>query len=131
MYMAWMTAAMELMVSDTLTRSVAIPSKASSMSDRLSMAMPTRPTSPSARGSSESSPSWVGRSKATLRASCPRAIRYLKRALLSRGVPKPTYWRMVHTRARYISGWMPRVNGNSPGAPRSRAGSKRSRSSGP
>src|SRR3990167_4360679 len=88
---------MELIVRETLTRSSGIPLNASSMSARVSMAIPTRPTSPSARGSLESRPHWVGRSKATLSASWPWAIRYLKRALVSTGVPKPTYWRMVQT----------------------------------
>ena len=85
------------MVNETLTRSAGIPANASSMSARLSIAMPTRPTSPSARGSSESSPSWVGKSNATLRASCPWLMRYLNLALVSPGVPNPTYCRMVHT----------------------------------
>src|SRR3990167_5036540 len=58
-------------------------------------------------------------------------MRYLKRPLLSAGVPKPTYCLIVHTRARYISGWIPRVKGYSPGTPRSRAGSKSARSPGP
>ncbi len=117
---AWMKAAMELIVNEMETRSAAMPSKASSMSSRESTAIPTRPTSPSARGSSESSPSCVGRSKATLRASCPWAIRYLKRAFVSTGVPKPMYCRIVHTRERYMRGWIPRVKGYSPGSPRSR-----------
>ena len=99
---AWMNAAIELIVNEMDTRSAAIPSKASSMSRSESTAIPTRPTSPSARGSSESSPSWVGRSKATLSASCPCAMRYLKRALVSAGVPKPMYWRIVQTRERYM-----------------------------
>jgi len=119
--MAVIGAAMELIVSDTLTRSSGMPLNASSISARVSIAIPTRPTSPSARGSSESRPHWVGKSKATLSASWPWAMRYLKRAFVSIGVPKPTYWRMVQTRARYISGWIPRVKGYSPGSPRSRA----------
>ena len=126
-----MKAAIELMVNEMETRSAGIPSNASSMSPSESTAMPTRPTSPSARGSSESSPSWVGRSNATFSASWPWAIRYLKRALVSAGVPKPTYWRMVHGRARYMCGWMPRVKGYCPGSPSSRAGSQPARSAGP
>src|SRR5947199_235215 len=101
-YMAVMGAAMPLIVSETLTRSSGMPANASSMSARVSMAMPTRPTSPSARGSSESSPSCVGRSKATFSASWPCAIRYLKRALVSAGVPKPMYWRIVHRRSERV-----------------------------
>src|SRR5262245_46972357 len=126
-----MGAAMPLIVSETLTRSSGIPANASSMSASESTAIPTRPTSPLARGWSESSPSWVGRSKATLSASCPWAIRYLKRALVCAGVPKPTYWRIVQSRSRYMRGWMPRVYGYSPGWPMSRAASRPARSSGP
>ena len=129
--MAVIGAAMPLMVSETLTRSSGMPAKAASMSASVSMAIPTRPTSPSARGSSESRPSCVGRSKATFRASCPWAIRYLKRPLVSSGVPKPMYWRIVHSRSRYMCLWMPRVYGYSPGWPMSRAASRPARSSGP
>src|SRR5207244_1688489 len=129
--MAVIAAAIPLIVSETLTRSSGIPANASSMSASVSMAMPTRPTSPSARRSSESRPSWVGRSKATLSASCPCPMRYLNRALVSAGVPKPTYWRIVQGRARYMCMWMPRVNGYSPGRPMSRSKSPAAASSGP
>jgi hypothetical protein len=129
--MAVIGAAMPLIVSDTLTRSSGMPANASSMSARVSIAMPTRPTSPSARGSSESRPSCVGRSKATLSASWPWAMRYLKRALVSAGVPKPMYWRIVQSRSRYMCLWMPRVYGYSPGRPMSRANSTPATSSGP
>jgi hypothetical protein len=44
-------------------------------------------------------------------------MRYLKRWFVSAGLPNPVYWRIVHGRLRYMSGWMPRVKGNSPGAP--------------
>src|SRR5688572_1609752 len=37
---------------------------------------------------------------------------------------------MVHGRPRYIVGWMPRVNGNSPGRPRSVPGSSSAMSAG-
>src|SRR5919108_821204 len=130
-YMAVIGAAMPLIVSDTLTRSSGMPANASSMSASVSMAMPTRPTSPSARVSSESRPSCVGRSNATFSASCPCAIKYLNRAFVSAGVPKPMYWRIVQSRSRYMCLWMPRVYGNSPGRPRSAAGSRAARSSGP
>ena len=46
------------------------------------------------------------------------------RSLVSAAVEKPAYWRIVHRRPRYIVGWTPRVNGNSPGRPRSRASSR-------
>src|SRR5437763_63646 len=55
------------MVIEVETSSSGMPSNAMRMSSRLSMATPVRPTSPAQRGSSESSPSWVGRSKAMLR----------------------------------------------------------------
>ena len=38
-----------------------------------------------------------------------------------RAVPKPAYCRIVQSRPRYIVGCTPRVNGNAPGSPRSRA----------
>jgi hypothetical protein len=46
--------AVALMVMDVETRSSGMPSSRQSMSSRLSMATPTRPTSPIACGSSES-----------------------------------------------------------------------------
>ena len=47
-------AAVALMVIEVETRSSGMPSSSVSMSSRLSMATPTRPTSPAASGSSES-----------------------------------------------------------------------------
>ena len=47
-----------------------------------------------------------------------------------RRVAKPAYWRIVQSRPRYIVGWTPRVNGNSPGRPRSRSSSRPARSAG-
>ena len=47
-------AAVALIVIEVETLSSGIPSKSCSMSSRLQIATPTRPTSPSARGSSES-----------------------------------------------------------------------------
>ena len=32
-------------------------------------------------------------------------------------MPKPANWRIVHSRPRYMLGYTPRVNGNSPGRP--------------
>ena len=54
-----------------------------SMSSSESMATPTRPTSPSARGSSESWPICVGRSNAVNNPVCPCASRNRKRSLVS------------------------------------------------
>ena len=97
-----------------------MPSNSSSMSASESIATPVRPTSPAARGSSESSPSCVGRSKAVESPVCPRSSRYRKRPFVSSAEPKPAYWRIVHGRPRYIVGYGPRVNGNSPGSSGSR-----------
>jgi len=103
-YMARATAATALMVRLVPMRARSMPAKAISKSRRLSTAMPTRPTSPSASGSSESRPIWVGRSKATFKPVWPLAIKNLKRPLVSSGVPKPAYWRMVQGRERYMRG---------------------------
>ena len=66
-YRSSRTAAGALIVIDVETWSSGIPSNAVRMSSIVSMATPVRPTSPRERTSSESSPSWVGRSKAMLR----------------------------------------------------------------
>ena len=93
---------MELIVNEMETRSAAMPSNASSMSRRESIAIPTRPTSPSARGSSESSPSCVGRSKATLSASWPWRHQVLEARVGLRGraeadvLPHRPHARAVH-----------------------------------
>ena len=108
-YIATSTAAGALIVIDVDTASSGMPSNIASMSASESMATPTRPTSPSARGSSESRPIWVGRSNAVESAACPWSIRNRKRRLVSSAVPKPAYWRIDHGRPRYMSRWMPRV----------------------
>ena len=48
-------------------------------------------------------------SKAVESPVMPWSRRYLKRALVSSGEPKPANWRMVHSRPRYMVGWTPRV----------------------
>jgi len=108
-YIAMTGTAAPLTVRETEISSRSMPAKASSMSASVSTAMPTRPTSPSAMGSSESRPHWVGRSKATFSPVCPRSMRKRNRSRVSAAVPKPEYWRMVKGRLRYMSGWMPRV----------------------
>ena len=75
------------MVIEVLTAPSGMPSNRSSMSRTESIATPTWPTSPTLRGSSLSSPIWVGRSKAAESPGCPWASRYLKRALASAAVP--------------------------------------------
>ncbi len=57
------------------TRFSGMPSNRRAMSSTESMATPTRPTSPAASGSSESMPSWVGRSKAVESPGAPAASR--------------------------------------------------------
>ena len=57
-------------------------------------------------------------SKAVERPVLPLASRYLKRALVSSGVPKPANMRIVHSRPRYMVACTPRVKGNWPGRPR-------------
>ncbi len=61
----------------------------------------------------------VGKSKAVERPVWPCSSRYLNRAFVCSGVPNPANMRMVQRRLRYIVGWTPRVNGYSPGKPRS------------
>ena len=120
-YIATSTAAGALMVIEVETWSSGMPSNIASMSRIESIATPTRPTSPSALGSSESRPICVGRSNAVERPGWPWSIRNRKRRLVSAAVPKPAYWRIDHGRPAYMSRWMPRVNGNDPGSPRSRS----------
>ena len=65
MYIASSVAAVALIVIDVETLSSGMPSSSTCMSSTVSIATPTRPTSPSARGESESMPICVGRSNAT------------------------------------------------------------------
>jgi hypothetical protein len=109
MYIASSVEAVALIVIDVDTRSSGISSSRTCMSSTVSTATPTRPTSPSARGESESIPICVGRSNATERPVWPAARRWRKRALVSAAVPNPAYWRIVQSRPRYIEGCTPRV----------------------
>ena len=112
-----MIAAGALMVIEVETSPIGMPWKSVSMSSSVSSATPSRPTSPSERGWSESCPISDGMSNAVERPVCPWSSRYRKRSLVSSAVPKPANWRIVHNRPRYIDGYTPRVNGNSPGSP--------------
>ena len=94
-YIATSTGAGALIVIEVEIRSRGMPSNSVSMSASESIATPTLPTSPAARSSSESSPIWVGRSKAVERPGCPWESRNLNRSLVASGVPKPAYWRTV------------------------------------
>ena len=62
-----------------------MPAKSRSISSMESMATPTLPTSPMARGLSESRPIWVGRSKATDRPVVPSAS---TAAIITLSVPR-------------------------------------------
>ncbi len=120
-YIASNVAAVALIVMDVETRSSGMPSRRTCMSSTVSIATPTRPTSPIARGASESIPICVGRSKATDSPVCPLSSSRRNRSLVWCAVPKPAYWRIVQRRPRYIVGCTPRVYGKEPGSPRSRA----------
>ena len=120
MYIASSVAAVALMVIDVDTVSSGISASSTCMSSTVSIATPTRPTSPTARGESESKPICVGRSNATDSPVCPAANNVRKRVLVSDAVPNPAYWRIVHRRPRYMDDCTPRVNGKLPGSPRSR-----------
>ena len=119
-YIARSVDAVALIVIDVETLSSGMPSNSIARSSTESIATPTRPTSPWARGESESIPICVGRSNATERPVCPASRRCRNRALVSCAVPKPAYWRIVHRRPRYIDGCTPRVNGKTPGSATSR-----------
>ena len=82
------------------------------MSASESIATPTRPTSPAARGSSESMPIWVGRSSATENPVAPASSNDRNRRFDSAAVPNPAYWPMIQG---FGSAETPRVKGNSPG----------------
>ena len=119
MYIASNVLAVELMVMLVDTVSNGIPSNRMCRSSTVSMATPTRPTSPRERGESESMPICVGKSNAVDRPVCPAASNNLKRSFVALAVPNPAYWRMVHNRPRYMLGCTPRVNGYLPGSARS------------
>ena len=68
------------------------------MSSSESTATPSRPTSPSARGESESTPISVGMSNAHDSPVCPCSSRYRNRSFVSSAVPNPANCRIVHRR---------------------------------
>jgi hypothetical protein len=104
-----------LMVIEVETFPSGMSRRSTRMSSMVSIATPTRPTSPAAMEWSESYPICVGRSKAVESPVCPAFRRWWKRAFVSSAVPKPAYCRMVQKRPRYIVGCTPRVYGGSPG----------------
>ena len=70
-----MIAAGALIVIDTVTSPRSMPPNSVCMSSSVSTATPSRPTSPSERGWSESWPISDGMSKAVLRPVCPWSSR--------------------------------------------------------
>ena len=70
-----MIAAGALIVIDTLTSPRSMPSNSVAMSSSVSIATPSRPTSPSERGESESWPISEGMSNAVLRPVWPWSSR--------------------------------------------------------
>jgi hypothetical protein len=106
--MAKIGAAGLLIVIDVVILLKSMPEYRSSMSARLSIATPQRPTSPSAIGSSESRPSRVGMSNAVDKPSPPVLMISLKRQFVSSAVPKPANIRIVQSLDRYIDANGPR-----------------------
>ena len=99
-----MIAAGALIVIETVTSSRGIPRNSVSMSSTESTATPSRPTSPSERGWSESRPISDGMSKAVEWPVWPCFRRKWKRAFVSSAVPKPANCRIVQSRPRYMDG---------------------------
>jgi hypothetical protein len=102
--MASRIAAVALIVMDVDTRSSGMSRKRRARSSTVSIATPTRPTSPAAIRWSESYPICVGRSNATESPIWPAASRCRNRALVSSAVPNPAYCRIVHRRLVYMAG---------------------------
>src|SRR3990170_8159561 len=101
-YIARRMTAVALIVMLVLTWASGISRNSVAVSSRHATGTPARPTSPRAMGSSESKPIWVGRSNGTERPVVPWERRYRYRLFDSSAEPKPAYWRIVHSRPRYI-----------------------------
>ncbi len=89
-----------LIVIEVVTSPSGMPAKSTSRSAAESTATPQWPTSPSARGSSESRPISVGMSKATDRPPPPDARIWRNRSLVCSALPKPANCRIVQGRPR-------------------------------
>ena len=76
---------------------------------------PCRPRRWTSGHPSRSRSGWEGRMPPTARSGPASAGTGSARSTLA-AEPNPAYWRMVHRRPRYMSLWMPRVNGKAPGA---------------
>ena len=103
-YIASAIAADELIVIEVETSPSGISEKSTRMSSSEAIATPSRPTSPSARGESESTPISAGMSNAHESPVWPWSSRYRKRSFVSCAVPNPANCRIVHSRPRYIDG---------------------------
>ncbi len=109
MNIAKRTAAGELMVIEVVVFARSMSAKRSRMSARESIATPQRPTSPRAIGSSESSPSKVGMSKAVDRPSPPDRMISLNLPFVSVASPNPANILIVQSFERYMDACGPRV----------------------
>jgi hypothetical protein len=89
-----------LVVIEVVTSAIGMPENRMSMSAAESIATPQCPTSPAARGSSESRPMSVGMSKATESPVPPAPRSILYRSLVWRALPNPENWRIVQARPR-------------------------------
>ena len=89
-----------LIVIEVVTSASGMPENRMSMSAAESIATPQCPTSPAARGSSESAPMSVGMSKATESPVPPAPRSILYRSLVWRALPNPENWRIVQARPR-------------------------------
>ena len=89
-----------LIVIEVVTSASGMPANSTSMSAAESMATPQCPTSPSARGSSESRPISVGMSKATDRPPPPPRSSILYRSLVAAALPNPENCRIVQALPR-------------------------------
>ncbi|OLE37458.1 MAG: hypothetical protein AUG00_08145 [Candidatus Rokubacteria bacterium 13_1_20CM_2_70_7] len=103
-YMASAIDAVQLIVIDVVTSPSGMSAKSRAKSSSVEIDTPSLPTSPRARGWSASYPIRAGMSKAVESPVWPWASRYLKRALVSSGRPKPANILIVHRRPRYIVG---------------------------
>ncbi len=108
-YIARRIAAGPLIVIEVDTCPKSMSAKRSTMSSRVSIATPARPTSPIDHSSSESRPIRVGISKAVESPVPPARKRSLNRTLVSSAVPKPANIRIVHNRSLYMPECIPRV----------------------
>ena len=115
MYIASSVDAVALIVIDVDTLSSGIPSSSVCRSSTVSIATPTRPTSPSARGESESMPICVGRSNATRQARLPGVEQMAEARVGLRGRAEAGVLAHRPQAAAVHRGCTPRVNGNVPG----------------